>query len=273
MRLPIGFEVTLQPGTVTDLRLQQPATPDDIAKAADGKGWVFIGENHATKPHQQMESDIVEALVRRHRNVVVGLEMITRAKQPVLDLWSQSKLKEADFLQQLDWKGQWGYDYSFYRPLLESVRRHKLPLVGLNVPRDWVRAVGRGGYAALTPEQRAELPAEMPLDNADHHAVVASLMGGHPMTGTSGENMYAAQVLWDEGMADTAIKYLAAHPHDRRTVFVVVAGSGHSMYGQGINFRVLRRTGERGVTVQMAQSEGPATVSRSIGDFLYLTKP
>jgi len=271
MRLPIAFEMQVQPGSLTDLRLQQPARVDDIAKAADGFSWVFLGENHATAPHQQMEADIVSALLKRHRRVVVGLEMITRPKQFVLDLWSSGQLAEADFLQQVDWKGQWGYDYGFYRPLLETVRKNKLPLVALNVPRDWVRAVGKGGFGGLSPEQKAELPADMSLENAEHRSVFTALMGGHPMTGPSGENIYAAQVLWDEGMADTALKWLGSHPHDKRTVFVVVAGSGHSMYGQGINYRVFRRTGERGITVEMAQAEAPTMVSRGVGDFLYLT--
>ncbi len=271
MRLPIGTEVSVQPGSLVDLRLQQPADVDDIARAADGKSWVFLGENHATAPHQQLEADILAALVKRHRRVIVGLEMITRPKQPILDLWSQDKLSEPNFLQQVDWKGQWGYDYAFYRPLLEVVRKNHLPLLGLNVPRDWVRAVGKGGFEALSAEQRSQLPGDMSLENADHRALFTSLMGGHPMTGPTGDNIYSAQVLWDEGMADTAIKYLATHKHDAKTVFVVVAGSGHSMYGQGINYRVLRRTSERGVTVEMAQAEGPTTVSRGVGDFFYLT--
>lgn len=273
LRLAINTEVTVSPVSLTDLRLQTPATVDDIARAADGKGWVFLGENHATKLHQQMEADVIEALVKRHRRVIVGLEMITRPKQDVLNLWSADKLKEDAFLTQVDWKGQWGYDYGFYRPVLESVRQHHLPLIGLNVPREWVRAVGKGGYAALTPEWKAQLPADLSLTNNAHKEVFGALMGGHPMTGPTGDNIYAAQVLWDEGMADTAIKYLAAHPHDSKTVFVVIAGSGHSMYGQGINYRVAKRTGEKGITIQMAQSDGPTQVSRGLGDFFYLTPP
>lgn len=271
MRLPIGTETTVPVGSLMDLRLQQPATVDDVARAADGMGWVYLGENHATALHQQLEADVVDALLKRHRKVIVGLEMIQRPKQSVLDLWSQDKLKEPDFLTQVDWKGQWGYDYDFYRPLLETIRKHKLPLIGLNIPRDWVHNVGQKGFEGLTPDERAQLPADMSLDNADHKAIFTALMGGHPMTGAMGDNIYAAQVLWDEAMADTALRYLQGRPHDPRTVFVVVAGSGHSMYNQGINYRVFRRTGERGITVEMAQSDGPATVSRGVGDFVYVT--
>ena len=85
--------------------------------------------------------------------------------------------------------------------------------------------------------------------------------------------MYAAQVLWDTAMADSALKYLGGRPSTRNTVFVVIAGSGHVMYGQGINFRVRQRTGECGVTVMMVDAEDRVEVSRGIGDFVFAAKP
>lgn len=272
MRLAIGTELTVQPGSLVDLRTQRPATVEDVAKAADGKRWVFLGENHATTAHQQMHADVIEALVKRKRRVVIGLEMLTRPKQAALETWQDRRTTEASLLEAIDWKGQWGFDFAFYRPIFNAARKHRLPMVALNVPRDWVRAVGRGGVQALTSEQRAELPAEMPI-LPEHEQVFNALIGGHPMAGERGRNMIAAQTLWDEGMADTAIKWLAARPSDARTVFVVLAGSGHVMYGQGINARVKRRTGEDGISVVMAQSDAPAAVSRGIADFLYLTRP
>ena len=91
----------------------------------------------------------------------------------------------------------------------------------------------------------------------------------HPMTGASMDNMYSGQVLWDEAMADSALKYLTAHPQGSNAVFVVIAGSGHVMYGQGINWRIFKRTGEKGITVVMVDGEKPVSVSRGIGDFVF----
>jgi len=273
--LPIGRsgQTVVAPGRITDLKNGNAATSDDVAKAADRKLFVFLGEQHATAPDQLMHADIIQALVRRGRHVVVGMEMYQRPKQAILDQWSRGKLGEDEFVQQSDWKGQWGYDFGFYRPIFDTVQRFHLPLIGLNVPHDWVRSVGRGGYAALTAEQKAQLPNAMSLDNKDHHAVFDSLMGGHPMTGTMGDNIYAAQVLWDEGMADTALKYLEAHKPDSRTVFVVIAGAGHVMYRQGINYRIDKRHGGDGITVVMTESKGPMPVSNGLADFVFVSEP
>jgi len=214
---------------------------------------------------------VIQALVRRGRHVIVGMEMYQRPKQSQLDQWSAGKVEEGDFLTQSDWKGQWGYPFPFYRPIFDTIRRFKLPLVGLNIPRDWVRTVGKGGFEALSPDQKSQLPETLSLDNQDHRQVFNALMGGHPMSGASGEHMYSAQVLWDEGMADTALKYLETHKPDGWTVFVVIAGSGHVMYGQGINYRIAKRNGGNGITVVMAQSDEPLTVANGLADFVLVT--
>ena len=91
------------------------------------------------------------------------------------------------------------------------------------------------------------------------------------MTGPTGEHIYSAQVLWDEGMADTALKYLGAHKPNSRTVFVVIAGSGHVMYGQGINYRIAKRKGGDGITVVMAESDEPMSVSNGLADFVMVS--
>ncbi|MGV3617627.1 MAG: ChaN family lipoprotein [Fimbriimonas sp.] len=260
-----------QSGRITALPGGGAATPDDIAKAADGKRFVFLGEQHATPAHQQMQALILDALARRGRKVVVGLEMLQRPKQSVLDAFAAGKLDEAAFREQADWKGQWGYDFSFYRPVFDIAFRHKMPVVGLNVPRDWVRAVGRGGLAALPAEAKADLPTDIDPKVPDHQKVFEALMGGHPVSGTQGENMLAAQSIWDIGMADTAVKYLEKNRADRRTVFVVIAGAGHVMYGQGINLRLARRKAGEGITVVMTESTEPITAANGLGDFLYVS--
>lgn len=274
MRLPIGSkgEITAPLSQIVATASGRSATADDIAQAADGKRFVFLGENHATKPHQQLEADVVAALVKRGRKVIVGLEMYTRPKQDWLDQWSSGALSEEDFLEKSDWKGQWGFPYEFYRPVFQVAKENKLPMVALNVPRDWVRQVGRKGYVGLTNEARLQLPADLFLGNTQHKDVFNALMGGHPMTGPQGDNIYAAQVLWDEGMADTAVKWLERTPADKQTVFVVIAGSGHVMYRQGINFRIKRRTKLDGVTVVMSQAKGESAVGKGIGDFVYITE-
>ncbi len=273
MRLPIGRpgELRVELGTVYDLRLGRASSIAEFAAAADAHRFVFLGEHHDNLVHHRTQAEVIEALASRGRDVIVGLEMFTRPVQESLNPWTLGWWTEDEFISRADWKGQWGFDFALYRPIFEAVRRHRLPMVALNVPRDWVRSVGRGGPTALSAEQRSQVP-EIDTSNRNHRMVFDSLMGGHPMTGAQGENVYAAQVLWDVAMADSALKYLEKRPPSSRTVFVVIAGSGHVMYGQGINFRIGQRTGETGLTLTMGTAKAAAEVSRGIGDFVLITK-
>lgn len=270
LRLRIGRsgEATVWPGQIRDLRNNSTATVADVARAAAGHRFVYLGESHDQLSHHKMQAAVIDALVAAGRDVIVGFEMLTRPVQDRLDGWTLGWWSEDEFLRQIDWQTQWGMDFALYRPVFEAVRRHRLPMVALNVPRAWVRTVGREGFGALGEEERAQVP-EPYLGNADHRAVFSALMGGHP-TGGRGENIYAAQVLWDEAMADSALRYLDRFPRSRNTVMVMIVGSGHAMYGQGINWRVWRRTGELGLSLIMTTADRPITVSRGLGDFVFV---
>lgn len=278
-------KATVNVEQIVDTRSMKGATAADIASAAKDVHFVFLGESHNSPDHHKMQASVIDALVAAGRDVIVGFEMFTRPVQDNLNPWTLGWWDEATFIERSDWKKQWGFDFGLYRPIFESTKAHRLPMVALNVPRDWVRAVGRGGYAALTPEWRKQLPDELYLGNEDHKKIFSALMGGHPQASNhameqqptgqapSFDNIYAAQVLWDEGMADTALKYMAGRSVTPKTVFVVIAGSGHVMYGQGINYRINRRTGEKGITLTMIDGTEPREVSRGLGDFVYMAKP
>ncbi len=67
-------------------------------------------------------------------------------------------------------------------------------------------------------------------------------------------------------MAETVSLYLQAHPERK---MVVLAGSGHLMYGSGIPQRVERRLGEAGVVVLPGAS---ITVEPGVADFVLFPK-
>ncbi|HVL38148.1 MAG TPA: ChaN family lipoprotein [Fimbriimonadaceae bacterium] len=275
LRLPIGApgEVVVAPGQIVSTRDGRSRSVRDVVRMAEPHRFVYLGESHTSAGHHRLQAEIVQALVQSGRDVIVGFEMFTRPNQKALNPFTLGWWSDEEFQEKADWKGQWGFDYQLYKPVFDVVRRHRLPMVALNIPRDWVRAVGRGGLEALTSEQRSELPSHIDLGNARHRQVFDGLMGGHPPTGAQGENIYAAQVLWDVAMADSALRYLASYPAGRKTVMVILAGSGHLMYGQGINWRIRQRTGEAGLTLVMIDTKAPRPVSRGLGDLIAATHP
>lgn len=269
--LPIGpaGTVRVDVGSIVRTSNGKRAKLDDIVRACRGKRAVLIGESHDQAPHHQFQADVIAALARSGRPVIVGFEMFTRPVQDKLMAWPLGFGSEEQFIADSQWKTQWGFDFGIYRPIFNVTREFRLPMVALNVPRDWVRSVGKLGLPGLNPEQRQQLPADIDLGNKEHRMIFDALMGGHPPTGPMGENIYAAQVLWDVGMADSAAKALTGRSPD--TIIAIVAGNGHVMYGQGIAYR-LKGMGVESQIVVCTEADGTATVAKGIADFVYASK-
>jgi uncharacterized iron-regulated protein len=92
-----------------------------------------------------------------------------------------------------------GYDLSNYAKIFKYARVHRLPLVGLNVPRAVVNLVRTRGIAELPPALKNALP-EMDLTNAAHYARFRKNMAGlesfhGPMSPESLARFYEAQTL------------------------------------------------------------------------------
>lgn len=250
---------------------EKSATIQDIARSAEGLKFVFVGESHDQAAHHVLQAEIIQTLVDRGRNVVVGFEMFTRDNQNNLAPWTVGYWNKENFIEQANWKSQWGFDYALYEPIFETVKKNRLPMVALNLPRDWVRQIGRQGVSAIQPEQRKWIP-DLFLDDIQHKEVFQAMTGGHPMSGDQANNMYAAMVAWDEGMANTAIETMSTKI-DRSAIMVVVAGSGHMMYGLGINHRISRRTGQKSLNVLCTTTDGTRQISRKIADFVFVSDP
>jgi uncharacterized iron-regulated protein len=189
------------------------------------------------------------------REVGMGLEMVARPEQHLLDGYAKFELEEEPFLKESRWSERWGWDFAYYRPQLELGRHRGLALVALNAPRLLTRSVARGGLEALTRDQEKKLP-ELDLADREHRAWFDKTMREHPHGNP--EHMYAAQVLWDETMAESAVRWLSGKMPGRQ--LVVLAGTGHCR-ADAIPKRVMRRGPARVLSVR-AVTQGSAEDTR-----------
>lgn len=260
-------------GQYYDCERGRPTSLSEAAKSLLHSKFVVIGESHDHPEHHLAQAAIIRELHRQGASVIVGMEMFDRTKQFALDEFSLGRLSDEEFVERSAWKTQWGFDFNLYKPIFDAVRQHRLRLVALNVPRTTVSKVGREGWSALTEDERMGIP-DPDLTNGEHRQLFAALMAGHPPTGDRGERIYSAQVLWDTGMADSALKYWERTPKTDRTIFAIIAGNGHAMYGLGINLRLAMRTNEKISTVVCLEAEGGGqTFQRSIADVVYIAAP
>lgn len=269
--------LTLQADTarrtdVTNLAIGDPARKDrmvtveidrpiDTRAAADANGIsagdlaqrlrdtriLLIGESHNSRESHRVQQQVIAALHRAGRRVIVGLEMYPYTAQPALDRWSRgaiggaSPMSEEAFISESQWYLHWGLHFGYYRDIFLFARDNGLRMVGVNAPREVIAAVRKKGLKNLSPEEARQIPADIDADNAEHLTLFRTYFGGGDAThgGTSGSNeaalkdMLGAQAAWDATMAFHAVKAWR-DAKDEQAIVVALVGSGHVAYGLGI---------------------------------------
>lgn len=199
----------------------------------------FIGEVHDKLEHHQNQLRIIQSLYARYPDLVIGVEYFQQPFQHYLDDYIAGRIDEREMLIKTEYFKRWQVDYRLIQPIFAFAREKHIPVLALNVSDEIHNKVFRGGMQSLSPAELAQTPEVIQPANEHYLQRLNAIFNSHPPS-----NDFATFVegvlLWDESMADTAARYLKAHPRSR---MVVLAGMVHVMYGDGIPERLNRRLG------------------------------
>jgi len=234
----------------------------EVARRVREAELVLVGEQHDEPAHHALERRVVGAAVRERPGAVVGLEMVSWSGQGALDRYASGELDAAGLAAALDWKRSWGHDFELYRPIFDDAVKLGARFAALNAPRALVHAVATKGVAGLSAEERAQLP-ELDLDDSEHRLQIRAMFGGagHEERDEAFDRLYAAQVVWDESMADRARAWLA----EGDGTIVILAGNGHC-HDSAIVRRLARRGGTPALSIRPLVDDGEGNVARALAE-------
>ena len=218
---------------------------------------VYVGERHNSRSSHAAQLRVLEQVYALAPEIAVGIEMLPRTLQPELDSYLAGRFDTADFLAAVDWDNTWGFDFALYQPLFEFCKKHGVPMYALNAPRDLAKAVRQRGVAGLTASERSSLPSGYPWPAPEAHRIaIQSVFARHSFGDEAKrtpeerraafDRFYAAQLVWDESMAQGVVELLGRAQSPPRRV-VVLAGTGH--VGR---FAIPARAARRGVKSGLA---------------------
>lgn len=238
---------------------------------------VYLGEYHDRVYDHEAQLEIIRELQRRNPKIMIAMEMFQRPFQEAIDAYLAGEIDEAELVDRTEYETRWGYPWELYAPILRWAREANIPVIAANAPAELTRKVAAEGLAGLRGEDFRDIPpiAEIRLDDADYRNALYQFfqmhMGFHsaseddthtasettsnpttnpsdnPSTSTATntatnqdgfERFFAAQVLWDETMAEAIA---TAYHDDPDRQIIVIAGRGHIAYNFGIPSRVQRR--------------------------------
>ncbi len=290
--IPAAAPVAPAPGPsaryrVVDTNTRRETTFEHMVARLAGAKVIFFGEQHDDPWTHAAEVELLHALARSGRPVIVSLEMFERDVQGALDDYLAGRITEADFLAR---SRPWPRYATDYRGLVEQAKARGWRVLAANVPRPMASAVGRAGLSALDTlpvPGRSHAARELSCPSDDYRARFLAETRSHsagsgpaPQPGDTlptavAERFYLAQCVKDETMAESIVAALRRAP--RNAIAVHYNGSFHSDYGHGAAARVARR--EPGwklasVTAIPARDPALAPVAPNAGraDFLIFTR-
>ncbi|ENM5917593.1 ChaN family lipoprotein [Vibrio mimicus] len=197
---------------------------------------ILIGEWHTHAGIHRFQTDLLKHMVENEHPMALSMEQFARDAQPVLDEYLAGEIGEQYLIQKAN---AWPNYESDYRPLVEFAKSQQLPIIAANAPKPIVRCIGRVGIdyiERLTPDQRQWIAAEINTQDSPYKSTfMASMHHGNP---AQNENQFAAQVTWDETMAESIVRYLRTNP-ERKVLHI--AGMFHTQQGLGTAASILRR--------------------------------
>ncbi len=237
---------------------------------------IYVGENHASMADHLLQFRIIQALHQNNPDLAIGMEMFPRTSQPALDAYiNDDTINERDFLRDSRYFEVWRYDWRFFRAIFNYARKHKIPVIGLNLEREIVSKIFADGHTdSLSAEQKTVLPDNRNLDLPGYTERLSEIHGFHAQNQQAEKGMLTgfiqSQAVWDETMAETAAKFLTDHPATR---LVVLAGSQHTRKDSGIPPRVANRIEVSQASVLNLSAESSLANIHQTTDYFFLAEP
>lgn len=204
-------------------------------------GLVSIGETHDSVNDHRVEFVVIRELYNRHPGkIAIGMEMFRAPQQEILDRWTSGRFaSEKEFLKAVKWYETWGYDFAYYRDILQFAREKGIDVIALNPSRELQDNVSRHGLDNLSETLKAGLP-EIGEPDPYQKAMLEGIFGGHKPTGGKIDAFIRTQLLWEETMAQRVANYLRSPRGEGKRV-VTITGGWHVKYGFGLPKKVVRR--------------------------------
>lgn len=258
-------------GGIIHLPTGQETSSEIMLEHAAQTRIVYVGETHDNPASHDLQLEVLSHLQQQNPGkITLAMEMFTPEQQESLDRWSAGELTEKEFIKEVQWYSNWKMDFAFYNPLLTFARDNRIPVIGINAPKDLVKAVGSAPLEDLPEDIQAQLP-EFDFSDPYQQAMTKAIYGAHPVSESMKQGFLRIQTLWDESMAENLTDYLQTDDGKGRQV-MVVAGGNHVSYGFGIPRRAFRRLplsylliGSR--TIEIAEGKDVETMNVSMPTF------
>jgi uncharacterized iron-regulated protein len=231
----------------------------DMGKLITQYDVIIFGEYHDNQALHQLEEDFLKASYQYNKKIAISLEMFEKDVQSIMDAYLKGEIEEQNFLMH---SRPWKNYQEAYRPLIEFSKSNHLHVIAANIPRTAASQYAKtGSLHGISPEMRGYIPQHHVITEGEYKTKFYEqmlLLADNPSmkwTPDQMENLYKAQCLKDDAMAESIMEYKNTHADE---VIIHYNGDFHSKYSLGTaeKIRLLYPDTKIGVITPLIKEEG-----------------
>jgi uncharacterized iron-regulated protein len=266
--------VDVAPGQIISMETGRAVPFEAMIRDMRSVPFVHVGEAHDSLPTHELQARVIRALWEQDHRLALGLEMVPAARQEALTQWLRGGLTDEEFLRQTGWYTNWGFPFGLYRPILVFAKQHEIPLYALDTPREVVAQFRMQDGKVLPEEVKTVAPEPDPAEEESRFLLRKGLESMSMQAALKSavlekmfEDLYRARIDRETDMASRAVR--TGQLEGRKVV--VLIGSGHLMFGLGVDRLVRNMSGQSSrsvIPVSVSKEEASVTVTRSLADYI-----
>ena len=216
-------------GTIWDFTAQRFVAPENLAAALRAAHYRLLGEVHDNPDHHAIQAELLDAIGAGGIKPVVAFEQFDRKYDAELQQRQTAGMLTADDVADVVKFDRRGWNWEFYRPLVDVALRYSMPLRAANLSRTTAGQFAKQGFAALAPGRVAALQMETAWSAGKEQALRDIIVEGHcrALPESMVPAMTAAQRARDATLAEVLLEA-------GRDGAVLITGNGHARRDLGV---------------------------------------
>ena len=242
-------------GTIWDATAGRSTTREALHLALLAARYRMLGEVHDNPDHHDLQLELLVALGASGLRPAVAFEQIDREYDSALQRILAAGGATAEAVAKATGfdRKSWGWD--FYRPLIETALRYRMPIRAANLSRAAAGRVVKGGLEALGEGRASALRIDTAWSEAREHVLREIIVEGHCRA--LPESMVPGMTLAQRARDATLAEALLDPGPDGA---VLIAGNGHVRRDLGVPLYLRQaRPGESILSIGLLEVESGIT--------------
>ncbi|MFN4305799.1 ChaN family lipoprotein [Sulfurihydrogenibium azorense] len=182
---------------------------------------ILVGEVHTDENDHRVQLELIKELYKYGKKIVIGMEMFQQPFQKYLDDYIEGKISEEELLEKTEYKKRWGFDFKYYRNILEFARQNRIKVYALNIPSEDLKVIREKG---INNAESKFLPKPIPNLSENEIKELEEVLKNHPQIKDK-KAFFDIQLAWNYSMAYKIYQLKKENPD---YIVIALVGKGHT---------------------------------------------